>query len=91
MRKAQIVTRLLYESDYASIRTEDVLLALAGDPRLKQCPRAELLETPVVKLTAAFGLVHSNGAWRGVRLRNSLLARDAGDPVLMMDWLTDGS
>jgi tyrosyl-tRNA synthetase len=61
VRKAELVTRLLYESDYGAIKTEDVLTALEDDPRLKQCPRGELLGAPVVKLTAAYGLVSSNG------------------------------
>ena len=62
LHKAKIVTSLLYESDYAAIKTADVLHALAGDARLKRCARADLLGTPVVKLAAAQGLVASNGA-----------------------------
>lgn len=63
MHRAQVVTGLLYESDYLSIRAADVLLALRGDQRLRVVPRAELLETPVVKLAAAHGLVNSNGTF----------------------------
>lgn len=62
VRRAQTITRLLYGSDYRQITTADLLLALDGDARLKRCTRAELFETPVVKLVAAHGLVSSNGA-----------------------------
>ena len=44
-------------------------IALAGDARLKFCERSELLETPVVKLAAKFGLVHSNGAFASSMLQ----------------------
>ena len=62
------MTRLLYESDYTSTRTSDVLLALRDDPRLRIVPRTEILETPIVKLAAAHGLVNSNGAYLAVNL-----------------------
>lgn len=80
MHKAQIGTRLLYESDYAAVRTEDVLLALDGDPRLKRCARAELLGTPAVKLAAAHGLAKSNGteATTFLRFENDVLKRLLG-------------
>lgn len=55
------MTSLLYESDYATIKTADILHALEGDPRLKRCARTDMLGRPVVKLTASQGLVHSNG------------------------------
>ena len=64
MQKAKIVTRILYESDYAAVTTADVFHALDGDARLKRCSIAEMLETPVVKLAATHGLVNSNGTER---------------------------
>lgn len=69
MHQAKVITRVLYESDYAAIKADDVLRALAGDARLKFCERSELLETPVVKLAAKFGLVHSNGAFASSMLQ----------------------
>ena len=59
--KAKIVTKVLFESDYTSLKTEDVLRALEGNDRLRVIPRNELLETPVVKLAATHGLVNSAG------------------------------
>ncbi|GJE95486.1 tyrosine--tRNA ligase [Phanerochaete sordida] len=94
LHKAQIVTRLLYESDYASITTADVLHALEGDPRLKRCPRAELLGAPVVKLCAAQGLVASNGAARDLVKGKGLYANNRVVPspahTLCADDLIDG-
>lgn len=62
VHQAKVITRVLYESDYAAIKADDILRALAGDARLKFCERSELLGIPVMKLAAKFGLVHSNGA-----------------------------
>ncbi|KAI0093038.1 hypothetical protein BDY19DRAFT_982898 [Irpex rosettiformis] len=60
MFKAQIASRVLYESDYSTVKTEDILAALAGDSRLRLVSQAELLEAPIAKLAVQAKLVSSN-------------------------------
>jgi tyrosyl-tRNA synthetase len=62
MFKAQIASRVLYESDYSMIKTEDVVSSLSGDSRLKIIDEGELLNTPVTKLAVQAKLVPSNCA-----------------------------
>ncbi|KAI0342174.1 tyrosyl-tRNA synthetase [Trametopsis cervina] len=58
--KARIASRVLYESDYSSVKTEDILSSLSGDPRLKLLSEEELLGTPVAKLAVQAKLIASN-------------------------------
>lgn len=58
--KAQVASQVLYESDYTSTKTEDILLAMSGDPRLRLLDESELLETPVSKLAVKAKLISSN-------------------------------
>lgn len=63
MLKAQIASKVLYESDYSTVKTEDILESLAGDSRLRRIPREELLGTPIPKLAVQAKLVSSNCAY----------------------------
>ncbi|KAI0757855.1 hypothetical protein BC629DRAFT_1296398 [Irpex lacteus] len=60
MLKAQIASKVLYESDYSTVKTEDILESLAGDSRLRLIPRQELLGTPIPKFAVQAKLVSSN-------------------------------
>lgn len=60
VQKAQIVTKLLYESDYSLIKADEALEALEGDARLQFVPEQELLSTPIAKFAATCGLASSN-------------------------------
>ena len=62
MFKAQIASKVLYESDYSMIKTEDVVSSLSGDSRLKIIDKGELLSTPIAKLAVQAKLVSSNCA-----------------------------
>jgi hypothetical protein len=59
LRRAHSATAVLFNSDYNNIDVKDVVAALAGDPRLIFCEDEELIDIPVVKLAAAYGLTPS--------------------------------
>ncbi len=52
---------MLFESDYEGLKAEHVKSALEDDPRLILLDSQEILEIPVAKLAAKYGLVASNG------------------------------
>ncbi|KAL4243965.1 Tyrosine--tRNA ligase [Abortiporus biennis] len=62
--QAKFATKILYESDLTSIKTQEVLDALEGDSRLHVLPENELLETTIVKLAVNAKLVSSNSGAR---------------------------
>ncbi|CAL1706850.1 unnamed protein product [Somion occarium] len=64
VQKAQVVTKVLYESDLHDLKANEVLAALDGDPRLRFLPEADLLSLPVTKLAFTYGLAASNSAAR---------------------------
>ncbi|KAI0645616.1 hypothetical protein C8Q79DRAFT_1070982 [Trametes meyenii] len=61
---ARLATKLLYERDIAMAKTEDVLVALRGNPVLHICDASEVLDAPLIKLAATFGITASNSAAR---------------------------
>lgn len=73
MLKAQIASKVLYESDYSTVKTEDILESLAGDSRLRIIPREELLGTPIPKLAVQAKLVSSNCAYSYTHINSSYL------------------
>ncbi|KAI9060270.1 hypothetical protein FKP32DRAFT_1595666 [Trametes sanguinea] len=62
--RAQLATRLLYERDIATAKADDVVAALRGTPVLHLRDASEVVDVPLVKLAAAFGLAASNSAAR---------------------------
>lgn len=64
VRRAKLATKLLYERDIADATIGDVLLALEGNPVMHLCGSSEVLDAPLVKLAAAYGLAASNSTWR---------------------------
>ncbi|OSD06790.1 hypothetical protein PYCCODRAFT_1382700 [Trametes coccinea BRFM310] len=62
--RAQLATRLLYERDIATAKADDVVAALRGTPVLHLRDASEVVDVPLVKLAATFGLAASNSAAR---------------------------
>ncbi|KAI0675230.1 hypothetical protein C8Q78DRAFT_1113446 [Trametes maxima] len=62
--RAQLATRLLYERDIVTAKTEDVLVALRGNPVLHVRDASEVLDIPLIKLAATFNITASNSAAR---------------------------
>ncbi|KAJ3528669.1 hypothetical protein NM688_g7965 [Phlebia brevispora] len=62
VNRAQAASRVLFDRDYSSVKSEDVLAALKGDPRLQFCEPSELQDTPIAKLASKYKLVGSNSA-----------------------------
>lgn len=57
---AKHATKLLYEHDIATAKHKDVLDVLSDNPVMHLCTASEVLDTPLVKLAAKFGLAASN-------------------------------
>ncbi|KAF7792328.1 hypothetical protein EIP86_003364 [Pleurotus ostreatoroseus] len=72
VNRAQAASKVLFDSDYAAVKTADVLLALKGDPRLQYCELAELLDVPIAKLASKYQLVASNSAAKQLIAGNGL-------------------
>lgn len=57
---AETMTKLLFDSDYSTLRADGVIDALNGDPRLILIDEHDAFQTPLPKLVAKHGLVASN-------------------------------
>ncbi|KAF8200785.1 tyrosine-tRNA ligase [Pholiota molesta] len=57
-------TKLLFGSDYADLKAEDIIFAFENDPRLAKVTMQDMMDIPVGKLSAKYGLVSSNSASR---------------------------
>ncbi|KAF9012357.1 hypothetical protein BDQ17DRAFT_1496704 [Cyathus striatus] len=62
--QAETLTKLLFDSDYAGLKTDDVISAFAGDSRLVIATEQNVLDMPVAKLASKYGLISSNSAAR---------------------------
>ena len=58
--RAQLATRILYERDISTARADDVVTALRGNPVLHHHDASEVLDVPLTKLAASFGIAASN-------------------------------
>ena len=54
------MTKLLFGSDYSTMRADDVIHAFKDDPRLVLVEENDAFQTPLPKLIAKHGLVTSN-------------------------------
>lgn len=54
------MTKLLFGSDYSTMRADDVIHAFKDDPRLVLVEEHDAFQTPLPKLIAKHGLVTSN-------------------------------
>lgn len=57
--QAATVSKLLFGSEYADLKFEDIVTSFGDDPRLVRISKAEMLDTPVTKLASKYGLVSS--------------------------------
>lgn len=54
------MTTLLFGSDYAELKAQDVIASLGNDPRLIRVSQSDIFSTSIPKLAAKYGLVASN-------------------------------
>lgn len=59
VKRAEIMSRLLFDSDYEGLDATHVIERFQGDPRLVVVERSEILSAPVTKLASKYGLVAS--------------------------------
>ena len=57
--KAQIATKVLFETGLQNVHANDIISALEGDPRLVFVERSEILEKPLDLLASVYGLLPS--------------------------------
>jgi hypothetical protein len=60
VRHAQTAAKVLFDSDYSSIKVSDLLSALESDPKLVYVDKDEVFSVPLIKVgacTAFFGSV----------------------------------
>ncbi|KJA19890.1 hypothetical protein HYPSUDRAFT_43757 [Hypholoma sublateritium FD-334 SS-4] len=69
-------TKLLFGSDYTSLKVEDVIMAFQDDPRLVKATLHDITKTPLSKLAAKYGLVSSNSASRTLISSRGLYLND---------------
>ncbi|PPQ71089.1 hypothetical protein CVT26_011629 [Gymnopilus dilepis] len=60
--QAIVMTKLLFDSNYVSLNAQDIVSAFRGDPRLVTVSADEIMNNPITKLAAKYGLVLSNSA-----------------------------
>lgn len=57
--RATSVSKLLFSSEYADLKFEDITASFGDDPRLVKISKLEMLDTPITKLASKHGLVSS--------------------------------
>ena len=57
--RATSVSKLLFSSDYADLKFEDIISSFGDDPRFIKISKLEMLDTPITKLASKHGLVSS--------------------------------
>ncbi|KAI0066165.1 hypothetical protein BV25DRAFT_1868421 [Artomyces pyxidatus] len=82
VHRAQSTTQALFGTDVSDANADDILAALAGDPRLHVAGQ-KLMETSILKLAVDHGLVTSNGAARKLIALKGLYVN--GKPVTKDD------
>ena len=53
----------MFETSFSDLSVKDIVDALEGDPRLVRCSREDVIEQPIWKVAANFGLVKSNSMY----------------------------
>ncbi|KAF8810667.1 hypothetical protein BYT27DRAFT_7253498 [Phlegmacium glaucopus] len=84
--KAATVSKLLFGSEYADLKFEDIVASFSDDPRLVKLPKAEMLDTPITKLASKHGLVSSTceNTFVSIRVKLSLILFKAASRVLVV-------
>lgn len=57
--QAITMSKLLFGSDYADLKFEDIVASFSDDPRLVKISKLDMLDTPIIKLASKHGLVSS--------------------------------
>jgi hypothetical protein len=63
------VTKILFDSDYSQLNAEDVISALADDPRLVFVDKEQLFASSLTRLATTFKLSSSYGKIYSMRSR----------------------
>jgi tyrosyl-tRNA synthetase len=77
---AETMTKLLFDSDYSNLRATDIIESLRDDPRLVLVNEVDILQTPLPKLAAKYGLVASNSAAKALVQARGLYLNNAPIP-----------
>ncbi|EJF65390.1 hypothetical protein DICSQDRAFT_79516 [Dichomitus squalens LYAD-421 SS1] len=78
--RARLATKIIYERDISTAKTDNVLAALRGNPVLHVCDASEVLDVPLTKLATTLSVASSNNAARqlvaskGLYLNNTPVA-----------------
>jgi len=64
--QAATMTKILFGSEYADLKFEDIIGPLGHDPRLVKISKVEMLNTLITKLASKYGLVSSTSASRAL-------------------------
>ncbi|KAH7913681.1 hypothetical protein BJ138DRAFT_1058546 [Hygrophoropsis aurantiaca] len=64
LEAARVATQVLFGSDYSTLRADQILNSLSGDPRLVFCEQDVMFGTSLPNLAATFRLVSSKSAAR---------------------------
>ena len=57
--RATSLSKLLFSSEYADLKFEDIITFFGDDPRFVKISKLEMLDTPITKLASKHGLVSS--------------------------------
>ena len=57
--RAARVSELLFSSEYADLKSEDVIASFGNDPRLVKMSKWKMFDIPITKLASKYGLVPS--------------------------------
>jgi hypothetical protein len=76
--RANLTTQIFFSTSTAltGLSAQDVLAAVGSDKRVTRLPKAELLQTPVHRLAAGYGLVDSVGSARRLMGTGGLYVND---------------
>ncbi|KAH7926736.1 hypothetical protein BV22DRAFT_1086469 [Leucogyrophana mollusca] len=72
LEAAHIATQVLFGTQYSSLRADQIIKSLAGDPRLVFCDDEQMFENTLPNLAATFRLTPSKSAARQLALGGGL-------------------
>ncbi|KAI6157819.1 hypothetical protein BKA82DRAFT_4061984 [Pisolithus tinctorius] len=91
---AKVATKVLFGTDYSSLRADQIIRSLRNDPRLVFCSQDEMFAELLPNLTAIHGLLPSKSAARQLVLAGGLYVNNVPvrDPRLRLtrEGLLDG-
>ncbi|KAF8556385.1 hypothetical protein OG21DRAFT_1437203, partial [Imleria badia] len=91
---ARTATQVLFGTDYTTLKAEQIIKSLSGDPRLVFCTEEEMFNTPLPNLVANHQLASSKSAARQLAQAGGLYLNNQAqrDPrfLLTLEVLIDG-